>query len=161
MVRYVSRGIVAQSDCALLTCRRRQIASISFCGSALVFSRSRNEERVLRPGVDEESFLVGTCGAGGGGGNGDEEVDSSGDAGDSVGVTVGIGTASFFLSSWILSLYASFNSLMSRRPSLFINYTLAPILRLGIWYISPNNLTLLPFCLAFPCISLESCRIAE
>lgn len=57
------------------------------------------------------------CGGGGGGGNGEVELvcvseDGVGDGGS------GISTVAFFLAAWIFSLYASFSSLMSRKPSL-------------------------------------------
>jgi len=91
--------MTAHSDWASLTCRRRHIASSSFWGRALVFSRSRYDERVLRPGVDEGSFSVGICGAGGGGGKGDEAIE------DGVGALgMGSGIEAFFLRCWILSL---------------------------------------------------------
>ena len=51
------------------------------------------------PGVDEGSFSVGICGAGGGGGKGDEAIE------DGVGALgTGSGIEAFFLRCWILSL---------------------------------------------------------
>lgn len=97
------------------------MASSSFSGRVRVFSMSRYEESVLIPGV---AFSVGICGAGGGGGNGDVDLDAAGD-GDVVGATCacgigGMGTNAFDFNAVILSLYASFSSLISLNPSLHI-----------------------------------------
>ena len=68
------------------------------------------------PGVEESGFSLGICGTGGGDGKGEED---EGDGGGVGGVlTVGIGIDAFFLRCCIFSLYTSFNSLTSRRPSL-------------------------------------------
>src|SRR5437879_587210 len=73
IVLYTSIGITAQSDWASFTCRKRHIASNSFCGKVRVFSMSRYEERVLMPGVEDGTFSLGIRGGGGGGGKGDED----------------------------------------------------------------------------------------
>ena len=110
--------MVAQREFGELTWRSRQMASISFSGSVNVFGISRNEASVLMPeGLALISSVV-NRGAGGGGGNGDETMGDSGGVGGEVGI--GIDIADFFLMSWILSLYASFSSLISRSPSLFM-----------------------------------------
>jgi hypothetical protein len=70
MVRYTSKGMVAQRDWVEEACRRRQMASISFGGRVLVLEMSRKEESVLMPGL---GISGATRGAGGGGGKGDEE----------------------------------------------------------------------------------------
>lgn len=67
------------------------------------------------PGVDA-TFSEGICGGGGGGGKGDEEFEDGGGVGGAV--CVGIWMEAVFLWCWILSLYASLSSFMSRRPSL-------------------------------------------
>lgn len=80
---------------------------------------SRYEDKVLIPGLVEDCFSEGIRGAGGGGGNGEEEV---GDGGGVIGVAaVGIGMVAFFFRCWIFSLYASFSSLISLKPSLLNN----------------------------------------
>lgn len=110
--------MVAQRELGVLTWRRRQIVSISFSGRVKVLGMSRKEERVLMPGGEDLISSVGNRGAGGGGGNGDDALGDSGGVGGML--AVGSGIAAFFFISWILSLYASFSSLISRRPSLFI-----------------------------------------
>lgn len=108
---------MAHRDFGELTWRSRQIASISFSGSVKVFGISRKEASVLMPGGVALISSLANRGAGGGGGNGDEAVGNSGGVGGEVGI--GICISDFFLMPWILSLYASFSSLISRRPSLF------------------------------------------
>ena len=86
--------MVAHNDWASLTCRKRQIASSSFGGNARVFSRSRNEDKVLMP-CDEAAVSTGIRGAGGGGGNGDDDVgDFAGEEGE---LATGNGMEAFFL----------------------------------------------------------------
>jgi len=102
IVRYTSRGITAHSDWASLTCRIRHIASNSFWGRALVFSRSMYEERVLIPGVEDGTVSAGIRGAGGGGGNNEDDTGGWGGVWDALGM--GIGIEAFFLKCWILSL---------------------------------------------------------
>lgn len=109
--------MVAHRELGELAWRRRQMVWISFSGRVRVLGMSRKEERVLMPGGVALISVVGNRGAGGGGGNGDEAMGDSGGVGGKVGI--GICIADFFLMSWILSLYASFSSLISRRPSLF------------------------------------------
>ncbi len=57
MAAYVAAGMAAQRERGSSMWRMRQMASISFGGSARVLGMSRKEERVLRPG--------GFCGDGG------------------------------------------------------------------------------------------------
>lgn len=118
---------MAQRELGELTWRRRQIASISFSGRVRVLGMSRKEERILMPGGLALISSVGNRGAGGGGGNGDEATGDSGGFDGEFGI--GIGIADFFLMSWILSLYASFNSLISRRPSLFMACSVSAIFK--------------------------------
>jgi hypothetical protein len=135
-----------------LTCRKRQIASNSFFGNARVFSRSRYEERVLIPGFEDRVFSVGIRGGVGGRGNGDVAVRMCWGAP----LTAGNGMEAFFLRCWILSLYASFNSVTSRSPSLKTRVS-ADIL----WFILYSHwLTLLPSAPAFPCTFQALYRIA-
>src|SRR5277367_3468228 len=110
--------MVAHREFGELAWRRRQIVSISLLGSVRVLGMSRKEERVLMPRGVALISSVGNRGAGGGGGNGDEAIGDSGGFGGEL--RIGIDIADFFLMSWILSLYASFSSLISRRPSLFM-----------------------------------------
>jgi hypothetical protein len=76
---------------------------------------SRYDDRVLMPGV-EGAFSLGIRGAGGGGGNGEAIFGDGGGVGGKV--AVGIGIVAFVFKCWILSLYTSFNSLISFNPSL-------------------------------------------
>lgn len=117
--------MVAHRELGELTWRRRQIVSISFSGSVRVLGMSRKEERVLIPGGLALISLVGNRGAGGGGGNGGEAIGDSGGVGGELGI--GICIDDFFLKSWILSLYASFSSLISCRPSLLTARSVSPI----------------------------------
>lgn len=144
--------MVAQREFGELTWRSRQMASISFSGSVKVFGISRNEASVLMPEGLALISSVGNRGAGGGGGNGDEAMGDSGGVGGEVGI--GIGIVDFFLTSWILSLYASFSSLISRRPSLFaaISISAIPTSRNYVCHMKAM-LTLLLFYQASPCTS--------
>lgn len=76
----------------------------------------------------------------------------SGGVGGEVGI--GIGIVDFFLTSWILSLYASFSSLISRRPSLFaaISVSAIPTSRNYVCHMKAM-LTLLLSYQASPCTS--------
>lgn len=93
--------MAAHKDCASLTCRSRQSASISFCGRARIFSRSRYEDKVFSPGLEDGTFSAGALGGGGAAGNGDEAAGEGGGVG---GAFIGIATAAFFFKSSILAL---------------------------------------------------------
>lgn len=111
-------------DCGFEACRSRQRAWISLLGSVVIFSRSRNELRVLMPGGGADG-LPGDCGLGGGGGEGHGEEDvEDGDtlAEDELELggcngAVAPGTAASFRNLSIFSWYASFSSETSFFPS--------------------------------------------
>jgi hypothetical protein len=92
MVLYVSRGMTAHSDCASLTWRTLQRASISFWERPRAFSMFRKEERVLSPGF-EDVFSAGISGAGGAAGKGKGGAGDEGAGDEEVGDGGGVGGA--------------------------------------------------------------------